>query len=150
MRTALVMLTLVLCLGVLAISIYETADSPEGRDNPVCRLASWLGGWLRSEKPVIILEEEVEYTIAVPRGVDMGCRSNSTLPKSKPVARPPEFFEEPAVRQAQPAQPIIILEEEVEITRDIPRGTSFDNLSQRNLNSTSIIDPYGVRPVVEP
>jgi hypothetical protein len=41
-------------------------------------------------------------------------------------------------------KPIIILEEEVEITKDIPRGTSFDNLSNKNLDSTSIIDAYGI------
>ncbi|MHC4660630.1 MAG: hypothetical protein ACYS8W_02975 [Planctomycetota bacterium] len=41
-------------------------------------------------------------------------------------------------------KPIIMLEEEVEITQDIPRGTSFDNLSNKNLNSTSVVDAYGV------
>jgi len=41
-------------------------------------------------------------------------------------------------------KPIIILEEEVEITKDIPRGTSFDNLSNKNLDSTSCIDAYGI------
>jgi len=41
-------------------------------------------------------------------------------------------------------KPIILLEEEVEITKDIPRGTSFDNLSNKNLNSTSVVDAYGV------
>lgn len=146
MRTALVMLTLVLCLGMLAISIYETADSPEGRDNPVRRLFSSLAGCFREEKPVIILEEEVEVVKYVPRGVDMGGRSNSTLPEAKPATRPPEFFEEPVRHQAQP---VILLEEEVEITRDVPSGTSFDNFSQRNLDSTSCLDAYGLRPVVK-
>ncbi|MHC4661621.1 MAG: prenyltransferase/squalene oxidase repeat-containing protein [Planctomycetota bacterium] len=41
-------------------------------------------------------------------------------------------------------KPIIMLEEEVEITKDIPRGTSFDNLSNKNLSSTSVVDAYGV------
>ncbi|TET34948.1 MAG: hypothetical protein E3J72_12495 [Planctomycetota bacterium] len=41
-------------------------------------------------------------------------------------------------------KPIIMLEEEVEITKDIPRGTSFDNLSNKNLNSTSVVDAFGV------
>jgi hypothetical protein len=41
-------------------------------------------------------------------------------------------------------RPIVMLEEEIEITKDIPRGTSFDNLSNKNLNSTSVVDAYGV------
>ncbi len=41
-------------------------------------------------------------------------------------------------------KPIILLEEEVEITKDIPRGTSFDNLSNKNLDSTSCVDAYGI------
>jgi len=36
------------------------------------------------------------------------------------------------------------LEEEVEITPDIPRGTSFDCLSNKNLDSTSCVDAYGI------
>jgi hypothetical protein len=41
-------------------------------------------------------------------------------------------------------KPIIMMEEEVEITKDIPRGTSFDKLSGRNLDSTSVEDAYGL------
>ncbi len=41
-------------------------------------------------------------------------------------------------------KPIILLEEEVEITKDIPRGTSFDCLSNKNLDSTSCVDAYGI------
>ncbi len=31
-------------------------------------------------------------------------------------------------------KPVVLLEEEVEITKDVPRGTSFDNLSNKNLD----------------
>jgi len=41
-------------------------------------------------------------------------------------------------------KPIIILEEETEIAKDIPHGTSFDNLSNKNLDSTQCVDAYGV------
>ncbi len=41
-------------------------------------------------------------------------------------------------------KPIIILEEEVEITKDIPKGTDMSNLSNKNLDSTSVVDAYGV------
>ncbi|TET35387.1 MAG: DUF3520 domain-containing protein [Planctomycetota bacterium] len=41
-------------------------------------------------------------------------------------------------------KPIIMLAEEAEFTKDVPRGTSFDNLSNKNLNSTSVVDAYGV------
>ncbi len=41
-------------------------------------------------------------------------------------------------------KPIIILEEEVEITKDIPHGTSFDRLSNKSLDSTSCVDAYGI------
>jgi len=38
----------------------------------------------------------------------------------------------------------VILGEEVVVTKGQPRGTSFDNLSNKNLNSTSVQDAYGV------
>jgi Ca-activated chloride channel family protein len=41
-------------------------------------------------------------------------------------------------------KPILILEEEVEITKDISKGTSFDNIANKNLGSTSCIDSYGI------
>jgi hypothetical protein len=41
-------------------------------------------------------------------------------------------------------RPVIILEEETEITTDIPRGTSFENLSNKNLQSNSCVDAYGI------
>jgi hypothetical protein len=41
-------------------------------------------------------------------------------------------------------RPIIILEEEVEVTEEVPRGLNLDNLSNRNLDSTSVQDAYGV------
>ena len=41
-------------------------------------------------------------------------------------------------------KPIIILEEEVEITKDIPKGTDLSNLSNKNLDSQSVVDAYGV------
>jgi len=40
-------------------------------------------------------------------------------------------------------RPIIMLEDEIEITKDIPLGTSFDSLSNKHLESDSIIDAYG-------
>jgi hypothetical protein len=40
--------------------------------------------------------------------------------------------------------PIIMTEEEVELLRDIPRGTAFDNLTNRHLSSSSVVDAYGV------
>ena len=40
--------------------------------------------------------------------------------------------------------PIIILEEEQEITKSVPRGTSFENLSNKNLDSTQCVDAYGL------
>ena len=41
-------------------------------------------------------------------------------------------------------KPIIILEEEVEVTKDVPKGTDLSNLSNKNLDSTSVVDAYGV------
>jgi len=41
-------------------------------------------------------------------------------------------------------KPILIFEEEVEISRDITRGTSFDSLANKNINARSIIDAYGM------
>jgi len=55
------------------------------------------------------------------------------------------IFRTPGIEGEKMAEsPIIITEEEVEITKDIPRGTSFDNLSNKNLDSTNSCDAYGV------
>ncbi|MFH1422495.1 MAG: hypothetical protein ABIH42_07275 [Planctomycetota bacterium] len=40
--------------------------------------------------------------------------------------------------------PILNLKEEVDIAIDIPRGTSLHNLSDKNLDSTSCVDAYGL------
>ncbi len=40
--------------------------------------------------------------------------------------------------------PAILLEEEVEITKDIPTGTSIDCLSNKNIETTSCVDAYGI------
>jgi len=40
--------------------------------------------------------------------------------------------------------PIVELEEEYEVTKDIPKGISFDCLANKNLGSTSVSDAYGV------
>ncbi|MFH1422673.1 MAG: von Willebrand factor type A domain-containing protein [Planctomycetota bacterium] len=40
--------------------------------------------------------------------------------------------------------PVINCGEEIKMTRDVPRGTSFDNLSSKNIDSTSRVDAYGV------
>jgi len=40
--------------------------------------------------------------------------------------------------------PIIRLDEQKFLTRDIPRGTSLDNLSNKNLNSAGYIDIFGL------
>jgi hypothetical protein len=41
-------------------------------------------------------------------------------------------------------KPVIYVEEEIEITQDIPDGLSFDHLSNKNLDSNSCIDAYGL------
>lgn len=41
-------------------------------------------------------------------------------------------------------KPIIILEEEVEVSKDVPKGTDLSKLSNKNLDSNSIQDAYGV------
>ncbi|MCW8140979.1 MAG: hypothetical protein KIT58_18915 [Planctomycetota bacterium] len=46
--------------------------------------------------------------------------------------------------EEQVEKPIIILEEEVEVTQDVPKGTDLSNLSNKNLDSTSVVDAYGV------
>jgi hypothetical protein len=121
-----------LCLAVFGVCVYVT-----------------MGSGLRQRPPI---REEEKVVESAPDGTvfaGVACGNRSALPESEPAPMPPEFFEEPAVCQLQPEQPIIVLEEEVEITRNIPRGTSFDNLSQRNVNSTSCLDAYGLRPVVK-
>ncbi|MGE0708110.1 MAG: prenyltransferase/squalene oxidase repeat-containing protein [Planctomycetota bacterium] len=41
-------------------------------------------------------------------------------------------------------KPIIIREQEVEVTQDMPKGTDLSNMSNKNLDSTSVVDAYGV------
>lgn len=46
--------------------------------------------------------------------------------------------------EEQVEKPIIVLEEEVEVTTDVPKGTDMSNQSNKNLDSTSVVDAYGV------
>ncbi|MCZ6689028.1 MAG: terpene cyclase/mutase family protein [Planctomycetota bacterium] len=46
--------------------------------------------------------------------------------------------------ERQVEHPIIMLEEEVEITKDIPKGTDLNNLSNKNLDGQSVVDAFGV------
>ena len=59
--------------------------------------------------------------------------------KERDLVRTPEILHEQRVEH-----PVLILEEETEITTDIPRGTSWDNLSNKNLNSEFCVDAYGI------
>ena len=133
MRTALVVLTLVLCASVFGVCVYVTTGS--GEESLNC-------------------EEETGKRASQgtsPTGVR---GRNDALPASRPAARPPESSEKPAgttgksperrEAEAMVEKPIILLSEEVEITKDIPRGTSFDQLSNRNL------DEKPRRPAIEP
>lgn len=72
---------------------------------------------------------------------------------AKREVKPQEFDEElkrdmvktPKIQaEEQVEKPIIILEEEVEVTADVPKGTDLSNLSNKNLDSTSVVDAYGV------
>jgi hypothetical protein len=158
-----IFLLLLFCFLVFCAAVMETTHS-DGHQDSVCQsrqldvsprrtgntvsgILSRLAERLLPEER-IVLEEEVEITCPVLRGENfdaIGCRSNAWL-----MRQPPEFFEEPAEPQAPPVQSIAIQEEEGEITRDIPPHTTFDNLSQKNLNTTSCVDAYGILPVVEP
>jgi hypothetical protein len=41
-------------------------------------------------------------------------------------------------------RPAVLMEEEVEILRDVPKGVSFDNLSNKNLDSSGSVDAHGL------
>ena len=41
--------------------------------------------------------------------------------------------------------PLEVLEEEVEITKDVPKGTDMSNLANKNMDSTSVVDAYGAQ-----
>ncbi|MDC3379018.1 terpene cyclase/mutase family protein [Planctomycetota bacterium] len=72
---------------------------------------------------------------------------------AKREIKPPEYDEKlkrdvqktPEIQAEEEVEkPIIILEEEVEVTQDVPKGTDMSNLSNKNLDSTSANDAYGV------
>jgi len=72
---------------------------------------------------------------------------------AKREVKPQEFDEElerdmhktPKIEaEEQVEKPIIILEEEVEVTQDVPKGTDLSNLSNKNLDSTSVSDALAV------
>ena len=60
------------------------------------------------------------------------------------------FYDDPDNSQVRTPQvdgrtvhkPIIYLDEEVEITKDVPDGVDFDNLSNKNLEADSCVDAY--------
>ena len=55
------------------------------------------------------------------------------------VVKTPKIQSEEVVEK-----PIIIREQEVEVTSDMPKGTDLSNMSNKNLDSTSVVDAYGV------
>lgn len=72
---------------------------------------------------------------------------------AKREVKPQEFDEElkrdmekkPQIQaEEQVEKPIIILEEEVEVTSDVPKGTDLSNMSNKNLDSNSVADAFGV------
>ena len=55
-----------------------------------------------------------------------------------------DMHKTPKIQAEKPVEkPIVVLEEEVEITKDVPKGTDMSNLSNKNLDSTSVVDAYG-------
>ena len=55
------------------------------------------------------------------------------------------FVRQPGTDSASMVEkPLIYINDEVEITEDIPAGKSFDNLSNKNLEGNSCIDAYGI------
>ncbi len=75
------------------------------------------------EKPIIELEEEVE-----------------------PLAEPEEAVTEKTGELVDEDKPVTALEKEKSLSRReyAPRGTSFDNLSNKKLDSASAVDAYGI------
>lgn len=59
--------------------------------------------------------------------------------KKRALHKKPEIQHEQVIEK-----PIKELEEEVEKTNDIPKGTSMDNQANKNLDSTSVVDAYAV------
>ncbi|MHC4830277.1 MAG: hypothetical protein ACYTFT_07970 [Planctomycetota bacterium] len=59
--------------------------------------------------------------------------------KKRDLHRKPEVKHEKQIEKV-----IKELEEEVEKTTDVPKGTSFDNQSNKNLDSTAVVDAVGV------
>ena len=55
-----------------------------------------------------------------------------------------DLFKTPKIEADPIEKPIVMLEEEVEETKDIPEGLDLQNLSNKNLESTSVVDAYGV------
>jgi hypothetical protein len=56
-----------------------------------------------------------------------------------------DMHKTPKIKAEKPVEkPIVVLEEEVEITKEVPKGTDMSNLSNKNLDSTSVVDAYGV------
>ncbi len=93
---------------------------------------------------ILVLESEAEYerwglTDAPTTAADGAAPGAEHLARS--MHRTPRIQ---AGAQASVEKPIIILEEEVEFTKDIPKGTDLSNLSNRSLDSTSVVDAYGV------
>jgi ferric-dicitrate binding protein FerR (iron transport regulator)/tetratricopeptide (TPR) repeat protein len=66
--------------------------------------------------------------------------------KAPGLAGPPvsDPAEAPPAPVTPVEKPIIILEEEVEVTEDLPRGTDLSNMSNKNLDESSVVDAYGV------
>jgi len=72
-------------------------------------------------------------------------KPNEITPQEYDENRPRDVMKTPLVdAEREVERPIIELDQEKPETKDIPKGTSFDNLSNKNLDSTGYIDAYGI------
>jgi len=72
-------------------------------------------------------------------------KPNEITPQEYDENRPRDVMKTPLVdAEKEVERPIIELDQEKPETKDIPKGTSFDNLSNKNLDSTGYIDAYGI------
>jgi len=82
--------------------------------------------------------------------VDLGAPSGVTAQRQVRELEYDEGLErdmakEPRIdAEEQVEKPIIVLEEEVEVTQDAPKGADLSNESNKDLDSSSVVDAYGV------
>lgn len=134
---------------------HDREEHVDGAEEEIHFAPDTMPIWVRKAPPwvisvivhagVILLATQLTYAeySTGPKGAFIAARQKKEQDYDEKLDR--SFQKTPKIEFERDVEhPIIMLEEEVEITKDIPKGTDLNNLSNKNLDGQSVVDAYGV------